>query len=755
MRMRQEFGTPDDLTYLRSESLQPVLFCVMGVLYLWYVILFHPINRVGGAGLGPLLLAVGLAAAFFTRKYNASLASAALILGIAAASLNQMWRGDPAAPYLLAVVVSLTGLLFNLKTVVGVTILCSSAVIGIGWLHWGHSPFSNELFSSVLVIVLVGIMSSLTVRNLYLTLYWAWDRAKAAQSHEEELLDRQGELARALKALDVSYQQLERLNYDLARAREAAEEARQAKQQFATNISHELRTPLNVIMAFSEMMYLSPGSYNNVPLPPAYRGDIREIYRSCKHLLQLTEDVLNLSKIEASQMKIHPEPTKLPELVAEALGIIRPLLRDKPVELKADLPKNLPLLTIDRTRVRQVLLNLLNNARRFTEQGSITVQAVLENKHIKITVADTGKGIPADKLQTVFKEFEQLDDSVSLQHLEGSGLGLVISQRFVEMHGGRIWAESAGIPGQGSRFHFILPLKESTFITSGREERHRLPVRTPTGRGRSVLLLDSDPAIKRLVEDALETYQVLAVADNSDLPGLLAETHPQAVIFNLMQPEQTWQQLRAWKEKTDRLAIPMIFCPFIGPQQWRQALNVIEYLVKPITREALTALLNRLDPHPRRILLIDDDPRMSHLLTRLLEAEGADYQISRANNGRVGLEMMQQHPPDLVLMDLSMPEMSGHTLLAQIKQDPALCAIPIAVITAYISTPEEERSLGGKSLFISHPIGFTNEEVLSYVRSLLDGTSVSGGLHLAQHLGQGSQQVGLPDGFAQVSSCAQ
>jgi CheY-like chemotaxis protein len=401
------------------------------------------------------------------------------------------------------------------------------------------------------------------------------------------------------------------------------------------------------------------------------------------------------------------------------------------------------------------LLNLLNNARRFTEQGSITVQAVLENNHIKITVADTGKGIPADKLQTVFKEFEQLDDSVSLQHLEGSGLGLVISQRFVEMHGGRIWAESAGIPGQGSRFHFILPLKESTFIKPGREEVHRLPVRTPTGRGRSVLILDSDPAIKRMVEDALETYQVLSINDSSDIPDLLAETHPQAVVFNLMQPERAWQQLLVWKEKTDMLAMPMIFCPFIGPQQWRQARGVTEYLLKPITREALTTLLNRLDPHPRRILLVDDDPRMSHLLTRLLETEGPDYQISRANNGRVGLEMMQQHQPDLVLMDLSMPEMDGHTLLAQIQQDPALCRIPIAIITAYISTPEEERSLGGKSMFISHPTGFTNEEVLSYVRSLLDGASAMGDSHLAQYLGQGSQQVGLPDGFVQITGRAQ
>ena len=752
--IKKEFGRSGDLAYLRSESLQPVLFGVMAALYLWYLVLFQPINQVGAAGWGLVLLGGGLAVAFLTRKRNVSLASAALILSMTAAILYTMGLTDAtAAPYLLVVAVSLTGLLFSLKVVMGVTILCSSAVMAMGSLYWGHPPFSSELLAPVLVIVLVGTLSSLTVRNLYLTLYWAWDRAMAVQHNEEKLLDRQGELARALKALDVAYKQLEHLNYDLAQARAAAEEARQTKQQFATNVSHELRTPLNVIMAFSEMMYLSPSSYGNVSLPPAYRGDIREIYRSSKHLLKLTEDVLSLSKIESREMKIHPEPIKLHEVVTEAMGIIRPLMRGKSVELRAELPHDLPLVVVDRVRVGQVLLNLLNNARRFTEHGSITVQATLESDHVKVTVADTGIGIPPDELHKVFKEFRQLDGSVSL-HQDGSGLGLAISKRFIELHGGRIWAESEGVAGRGSRFHFTLPLQEPYFFEAGSSET--LPsVRTPTGRGRTILFLDQDPSMAQMLEEGLEDCQVVAVKSVSEVPSLISETHPRAVVLNLTQKSEAWQHMLELREQLGSSSLPIILCPLVGPQHLGQALGVKDYLVKPITREALVALLNRLDSDIRRILVIDDDPRMASLLTRLLQTDTREYEIIWANNGQEGLSKMQEQLADLVLMDLSMPEMDGYSLLAQMQQDPYLCCIPVVVITAHTGSPEEERQLGGKSLFIFNQASFTNDEVLNYLRHILNAVAVPWPLQRANHTVQDGQQVGLDHRLPQVGSSAQ
>ncbi|HXV42653.1 MAG TPA: hybrid sensor histidine kinase/response regulator, partial [Anaerolineae bacterium] len=618
-------------------------------------------------------------------------------------------------------------------------------------LHGGHPPFSNELLSPVLVIVLVGISSSLTVRNLYLTLYWSWDRAMAVQRHEEKLLDRQGELARALKALDVAYKQLEHLNYDLVRARAAAEEARQAKQQLATNISHELRTPLNVIMAFSEMMYLSPGSYGQ-PLPPPYRGDIREIYRSSKHLLKLTEDVLSLSRIESREMKIHPEPHKLPEVVAEAISIIRPLMRGKQVELRADLPTNLPALMIDRGRVGQVLLNLLNNARRFTECGCITVQATLEPNQVKVTVADTGSGIPPTELHQVFKEFRQLDGMVSL-HQEGSGLGLAISKRFIELHGGRIWAESEGIPGRGSRFHFTLPLREPYHFEAGLPESMPV-VRTPTGRGRTILLLDQDPYIARMIEEGLEDCHVVIVQNVAEVPDLARELSVRGVVLNLSQPGLAWQQMQELQEQLPDLSLPIIACPLVGPQQLGQALGVKDYLIKPITCEALAALLHRLDRPAQRILVVDDDPRMANLLLRLLAHMG-EYELGWARNGQEGLRQMREQLPDLALMDLSMPEMDGYRLLAHLQQDPHLSHIPVGVITAHTGSLEEERRLGGRSLFVTHHTGFSNDEVLNYLRYLLDAALVPGSLRRINHAFQDGEQISLSHRLLQVAGSAQ
>ncbi|MCB0166709.1 MAG: response regulator [Anaerolineae bacterium] len=730
--IKTELGTPDDLGYLREESLQPVLFGVMFALYLWYVVLFRPVNPIGATAWGPALLAVGLVIAFVTRKRSVSIAAAALIAGIAAANLANMWLlGSPSAPYLMAIVVGLTGLLFGLRSVITVTILSTVAILGIGVYHLNLPLLSEELLAPVLVIGLLGISSSLTVRNLYHTLYWAWDRTEAVQENERQLLDRQGELARALKSLDVAYIQLERLNYDLAWARRAADEARLAKQQFAANISHELRTPLNVVMAFSEMMYLSPASYG-VPLPPPYRGDIREIYRSSKHLLQLTDDVLSLSRLEAKEMKIHPESTRLQEVITEAVSVIRPLLRGKGVELHTQVPDNLPPLEIDRARVSQVLLNLLNNARRFTEQGRITVEAMVKDNHVEVIVADTGTGIPPQALHLVFKEFRQLDGSVSLYE-QGSGLGLAISKRFVEMHGGRIWVESEGIPGQGSRFHFTLPFQAPSYFDEPPIETG-LKVRTPTDRSRKLLLLDPDPYIGHMIEDALESVQVVPVERGADIARRARDTQAGAVVINLAQKEQAWQQLLRLREQPLDGSLPVILCPLVGPTQLGQSLGVKDYLVKPVTRSALIDLLERLDLNSGRILVVDDDPRMGNLLARLLQTHGQGYEIIRAGNGDEGLTLLRQQRPDLVLMDISMPKMDGYTLLTHIKQEPDLHNLPIVMITAQTGTVEEERELGGGTIFISHVGGFSNNEVLTYLGHIVQAST-------AFVLGNGRQSI--------------
>ncbi|MBN1811217.1 MAG: hybrid sensor histidine kinase/response regulator [Anaerolineae bacterium] len=723
----RELVTDDNLNYLRAESLRPVLFCIGAVLYIWYLVLFQPANtfpvdRVGAAAWGPIFLGIGVGLAFVFQKRSSSAAAALAIAGTAAAVFSTMWvTGARVAPYMFAVVVSLAGLLFGMKMVVVATVLCSVAVIVVGSLRWGYLPISGEVLSPVLAIGVVGILSLLSVRNLYMALHWALDRAMAAQRNEEEARIHRGELARTLKALTDAYQRLEYANYDLARAREAADEARLNKQRFVASVSHEMRTPLNVLTALGEMMYFSPERYGDQPLPPDLRRDAREIYRSSKHLISLIDDVLDMAKIEAGQMRVDFEPISLNVLVTETLDMIHPLVREKGIALRAELPRALPLVLIDQDRVQQVLLNLLNNAQRYTENGSITVRVVPDSEQIQVTVADTGVGIPPGEIEDMFKEFHQVEGLVA-QGRGGHGLGLAICKRFIEMHGGRIWVESDGVPGHGSQFHFTLPVVGAERAEVSTLQETQKPLRSPSGRGRTLLLLDHDSAAQKMLEQGLEEYRVVPVEDVSQVPRLIDELRAQAMVVNSAHEEQAKERLLALRRQLGHFSFPIILCPLVGRRQLGQALGVVDYLVKPITREALVDLLDRLGDHVNRILVVDDDSQMVRILLRMIGTAGRDYEVTCAYNGRDGLREILSQRPDLVLLDLVMPEMDGYEVLTQIREDAELSDLPVVIITAQAPTSEEERQVSKQPLLISTEAGFTHEEILAYLRGILSAT---------------------------------
>jgi signal transduction histidine kinase/CheY-like chemotaxis protein len=724
----RELVTVGDLDYLREESLRAVLFCMLAVLYIWVLVLFQPINmqpidHVGNAGWGPIFLGIGLTVAFAIRKRSLSLAAAAAIVGLTGAMLSTMWvTGAKVAPYMLAVVVSLTGLLFSMRAVVFTTILCSIAVAAVSSLHWGYSPISAEVLSPVLIIGVVGVLSFLGVRNLYMALHWAMDRTMAAQRNEEEARTHRGELARTLKALTEAYQRLEYVNYDLARAREAAEDARLNKQRFVASVSHEMRTPLNVLTALGEMMYLSPERYGDTPLPPGLRRDAREIYRSSKHLLRLIDDVLDMAQVEAGQMRIDFEPINLRDIVTETLDMIRPLVRGKGTILRAELPANLPSVVVDRDRIQQVLLNLLNNAQRFTEHGSITVRAKVKADEIEISVADTGVGIPPGEHEAMFKEFYQVEGLVA-QGQGGHGLGLAICKRFIEMHGGRIWVESDGIPGHGSQFYFTLPTAEAERVEISTLRETRMPLKPPSGRGRTLLLLDQDSTTHRLLEQGLKAYQIVPVDDVLQVPRLIDELHAQAVVVNSTHEEQREKHLSALRQQLADSPAPIISCPLAGGRQLEENLGVLDYLIKPITRETLMGLLDRMDANVHQVLIVDDDPQMVHLLKRMLETAERTYKVTSARNGQEGLREMRSQKPDLVLLDLIMPEMDGYAMLAQIQKDADLRDTPVVVVTAQRLTPEEERQMNGQTLTVRAEDGFTNKEILTYLEGILNAAN--------------------------------
>jgi len=719
--------TTGDLIELRQESLRTVLIGAAIFGYLWCLVLFQPANLyvrgyLGAIAWAPLPLGVGLIAALLLRKRYLSLAAAVAILGMTATIIFLMWRLEmTTAAYLLAVVVSLTGVLFGIRTVIGVAALSCLVIIWTGVHHWQCVPFDPQVIMPILVVCAVGMLSSMGVRNLYTALSWALDRAMAAQRNEEEARAHRGELARTLKALTEAYQRLEYANYDLARAREVAEEASLNKQRFVAIVSHEMRTPLNVLTALSEIMYFSPERYSDTALPPELRRDVREIYRSSKHLLRLIDDVLDMAQIEAGRMRVEFKPAELHDIVTNVLNMIRPFVREKGILLNAELPPDLPPVLIDRDRIQQVLLNLLNNAQRYTERGSITVRAVHEGDYITVTVADTGVGIPPSEQEDMFKEFYQVEGLVA-KGQSGCGLGLAICRRFIEMHGGRIWLESDGIPGHGSKFHFTLPVVGAEQIKTSQLQRNWLPAQPPTSRGRTLLLLDQDPAIRAMLERALETYQIMPVGDTAKISQLAQELHPQAVVVNAVH-EHAGQQAKEARRQLIHTTIPVIMCPLVGKKHIGQMLGVLDYLVKPIGREALMNVLERSGDSTYRVLVVDDDPQIARLITRMLETSAREYEVTCASNGIEGLREMRTRRPDILLLDLVMPKMDGRAMLAEMRADPTLRDVPVVVITAQEHTPEEERQVGHKLLSVQSEAGFTNAESLTYLRHILEATT--------------------------------
>lgn len=716
-----ERSVSSDLDYLRGDSLKTLLFFALAGAYVWTCGLLQANYLLDApwAFIGPLLLLATIGLCYILMRRGVSAASYILVLGSIGTGAWAMGASDsPLVPFLFSLIVTFAGLLLSPRGMFVMAALCSGAIVTVSSLSYQRSPLSPEVLYPVLMVCLTAIISYLSTRNLYTVLHWAWSSALEAQRNQERLRDRQGELNRMLRALDEASYRLRRMNYELARAREQAEEARHLKQQFVNNVSHELRTPLSLIVGFSEMMYLSPGSYGGVPLPKEYRGDVREIYRSSQHLLSLIDDILDMAQLEAGRMGISPEPTDLSQVILEAVDTIRPLIEGKGLELRVEIEQGLPTLYIDPTRIRQVLLNLLNNARRFTDRGSITLRAALQGEGVKVSVADTGIGIAPEDRGKIFEEFRQLDGSTTRQH-DGVGLGLAISRRFVELHGGRIWVESGG-RGKGSTFHFILPAAGvgTKMADLGPSSKRQLSPLPPSGPAKTLLVVDKDPRVERLIQRRLEDYRVVRVENPLQVASMAEKLHPRAVVVST--PDGDGEPFRRLEAQLDGWDLPIIRCPLVSNRRLGLSLGVADYLVKPISRQRLLKSLERFDGKVRRILVLDDDPRMVRLLSRMIRSRFQECEVIRAYSGEDGLIKMQHRPPDLVLLDLIMPGVDGYTVLERMRGEEALRDIPVVVVTAKGSSPEDMRRLGAKTIQVTRRRGFSNEEALYYLRSILE-----------------------------------
>jgi PAS domain S-box-containing protein len=459
-------------------------------------------------------------------------------------------------------------------------------------------------------------------------------------------------------------------SYELAQ--QAVEELREVdriKSQFLANMSHELRTPLNSIIGFSRVILKGIDG----PISELQQQDLSAIYNSGQHLLGLINDILDLSKIEAGKMELTFDDINLADTIKSVMSTAIGLVKDKSVELRQQVPPDLPLVRADPMRIRQILLNLISNAAKFTELGSITVQAELQaapsgQAEILVKVTDTGPGISLEDQAKLFQPFSQVDDSPT-RKTGGTGLGLSISNALVQMHGGRIGVESK--VGAGSTFFFTLPL-------------HR-PQPKGTDGSRVILSIDDDPTNIELYERYLNSqgYEVVAVTEPGKAVQKAAEVKPFAITLDIMMPGMDgWQVLNDLKSNPETRDIPVIVCSILDEENKGFSLGATDYLVKPIMEEDLIQAINRLNPDGsiREVLVIDDSADDLRMISKMLSTDGR-FKAVLAQGGKAGWDTLSRNTPQAIILDLFMPDMNGFTILEKLQSSPELRNIPVIIVS--------------------------------------------------------------------------
>jgi DNA-binding response OmpR family regulator len=548
----------------------------------------------------------------------------------------------------------------------------------------------------------------------------------------QQLRQTQVRLVQQKEELEIRVQErtaeLARSITEAEKARTEAEKANQSKSTFLANMSHELRTPMNAIIGYSEMLMEEAEDLGQEDFLP----DLHKIHGAAKHLLSLINDILDLSKIEAGKMELYPEHFKVRNLIEDVVATIHPLVEKNANHLKIDLPDNLGTMHTDLTKVRQSLFNLLSNASKFTENGTIAlkVEQYLNagQNWISFQVKDTGIGMTPEQLGRLFQAFTQADASTTRKY-GGTGLGLAITKRFCQMMGGDIFVESQF--GKGSTFTIHLPIEVKQSVKSkqsglseaeAQSDRNNQQLDTNLVGQNTILVIDDDPTIHDLINRFLskQGFKVVTATTGQEGLRLAKQLQPQAITLDVMMPGMDgWTVLAALKADPESACIPVIMMSIVDNQNLGYALGAADYLLKPINRQQLVSVLQKysLSYCTNSVLIVEDDDNTREILTRQLSNEG--WQVTAVENGRKALEAISIATPALIISDLMMPEMDGFELIHELRQQEQLRSLPVVVLTAKDLTQLDRQRLQGHVNRIFQKGSYTSEVLLTELQSFL------------------------------------
>jgi signal transduction histidine kinase/CheY-like chemotaxis protein len=509
----------------------------------------------------------------------------------------------------------------------------------------------------------------------------------------EELQKRQRELISLNRELEDTNRGVVALYAELDERADHLRRADEVKSTFLSNMSHEFRTPLNSILALSRILL----ERTDGDLTPEQEKQVGYIRKAGESLLELVNDLLDLAKVEAGKIEVHPAEFKISNLFGALRGMLRPLLVSKSVNLVFEEPENVPPMFSDEGKVSQILRNFISNALKYTEAGEVRVSADYDpsDRFVIFRVTDTGIGIAPEHQEEIFQEFTQLDNPLQ-RRVKGTGLGLPLSRKLSELLGGSVGVESQ--TGLGSTFTLRAPriykhAEEYAVVETPPLEPSRIPV----------LLLEDHYHTRLVYENYFRAspFQILFARSVREAENVLRNVRPKAIILDvLLEGEDAWDLLARLKSEPSTKSIPILVATTVDDRGKAMALGADAYAEKPVSAEVLREQLNKLTgEHPwKAVLLVDDEEVSRYLLKQVFG--NPTIRFVEASNGSEGVEAARREKPDLAILDLAMPEKNGFVALEEMAADPSLRNIPVIVATSKVLSAEQRRYLDQRALAV-------------------------------------------------------